>query len=134
MTAPIPAPRAMPEAAQAAWQGQVDQIEQALARLDDAVASGDTQAVLEGAQALQQALSQGVQATRHTVGLALPSALLQRLHWAQQRVSSHQNAVTRGRVAAERALSVLLVLDDANDGTYQAPSPGLGSRVASAYR
>jgi len=133
MTAPHPAARHQLQVAQAAWQGRVSLIEEALNRLDEAVASGDTQAVLDGAQALQAALTQGVQDARLAVGQVLPSELLQRLTWAQQRVSSHQTAVTRGRVAAERALSVLLVREDA-DSTYAAPQPGMGGRVAAAYR
>jgi len=134
MTAPIPAADPMPDAAQAIWLGHVSQIEQALTHLDEAVASGDTQAVLDGAHALQRALTQGVQVARQTVGLALPSQLLHRLSWAQQRVSAHQTAVMRGRVATERALSVLLVREGAADGTYQSQLPGLGGRIASTYR
>lgn len=112
----------------------VQRIEHGLDALDAAFAQGDAQAVADRAQALHGVLAQAVQGLR--AGHSLPPELIQRLTWAQARARSHQSAVSRGRVAAERALSVLLVRDD-TDATYQsqvAPAGSVAGRMAAAYR
>ncbi len=112
----------------------VQAIERGLDALDEAAARGDAQAVADRAQALHGVLAQAVQGLR--AGHSLPPELILRLTWAQARARAHQSAVSRGRVAAERALSVLLVREDA-DATYQsqvAPAGSMIGRMAAAYR
>ena len=118
------------------WEAQLQAIEASLNQLDHAFGNGDPNLVAASAQGLHDALSSAMQAMRRAPrapGMALPPALLTRLTLAQARARSHQQAVLRGRVAAERTLDVLLVRENA-DQTYSSLGGSPGSRVAAAYR
>lgn len=114
-----------------AWDAQLTAIEAGLTRLDEAFASGQPELVEAGAQSLQGALAQAAHVLRGVQGGAIPPELLMRLTQAQARARSHQAAITRGRVATDRTLQVLL--GPAADSTYQALGQRPGS-PASAYR
>ncbi|MEY4767112.1 MAG: hypothetical protein RI907_3785 [Pseudomonadota bacterium] len=117
------------------WDAGLQAIELALGQIDVAFEQGDPQQVAVSAQALHEALSQAIhiahQAKQSGLALVLPGDVTQRLTLARARVRAHQQAVVRGRVAAERTLSVLI--EAPADATYQSLG-GLYGANKVAYR
>jgi hypothetical protein len=122
-------------AAPSAWEAQLGAIEASLDQLDGAFALGDPQLVAASAQVLHESLSAALQALRRAPATqqALPAGLIRRLTLAQARAKAHQDAVMRGRVAAERALSVLIE-HDTDTSTYQSLGGSVAGRMAVMYR
>jgi hypothetical protein len=122
-------------AAPSAWDAQVGAIEGALGQLDSAFSHGDPQLVAASAQGLHDSLSAALVAMRRTPvhQQTLSPELVRRLTLAQARAKAHQDAVMRGRVAAERALSVLIE-HDADTSTYQSLGGSVAGRMAAMYR
>jgi hypothetical protein len=122
-------------AAPSVWDAQLGLIERMLDQLDSAFAQGDPQGVAASAQGLHEALSAAMVTLRRAPAPqpVLSAALVRRLTFAQARARAHQDAVMRGRVAAERALSVLIE-HDTDTSTYQSLGGSVASRMAALYR
>jgi hypothetical protein len=122
-------------AAPSPWEAQLGAIEGSLDQMDSAFAHGDPQLVAASAQGLHDALSAALLAMRRTplAQQSLPPELIRRLTLAQARAKASQDAVMRGRVAAERALSVLIE-HDTDTSTYQSLGGSVAGRMAAMYR
>lgn len=120
-----------------AVQTHLGEIESHLGALDAALASGDADRIELQSQALQVGLARGLAAFRQAAasGMALPTALQQRLALARTRCLQQQQAVQLASASLGRTLGVLFPSQDGAQGaTYGVPGQGPGARAVGAYR
>jgi hypothetical protein len=119
----------------------VQDIEDRLQRLDEALRGDQPLAIDAASQTLHKALADAVVAVRHARQgghqAPLPDALRRKLMLAQSRVAALQTSVHRAGASIERTLGILMPpADGAGTGTYGAlgAKPSTAAALNAAYR
>jgi hypothetical protein len=117
----------------------VQDIEDCLQRLDEALRGDQPLAIDAASQGLHKALADAVVAVRHARQAGqqepLPDALRRKLMLAQSRVAALQTSVHRAGASIERTLGILMPPAD-GAGTYGAlgAKPSTAAALNAAYR
>lgn len=117
----------------------VQDIEDHLQKLDEALRGDQPLAIDAASQSLHKALADAVVAVRHARQAgrrdALPEALRQKLMLAQSRVAALQTSVHRAGASIERTLGILMPPVD-GAGSYAAlgAKPANAAALNAAYR